>query len=202
MRTLQALAVILALTLTAAAQKSDSTQQQPAAQAQAQPQVPLMTPAELASKVPPAKAEDVRSYDAIMHAIYDVISGPVGTRDWNRLRSLCLPDARFTTVGKRKDGSPFVVAWSVEDYIREAGVIFTHESFYENAIVNQADSFGGMTQVFSSYESRHNPGEKPFQRGINSFQLVNDGTRWWVVSIAWAAETPDTQLPAKMATKQ
>lgn len=200
MRTFQTIAIILALTLTAVAQKSDSTPPSPAAQAQ--PQVPLMTPAELAAKVPPVKPDDVRSVDAIMHAIYDVISGPVGTRDWNRLRSLCLPTALFTTSGKRKDGSPFIVSWSVEDYIREAGVIFTREAFYENAIVNQPDSFGGMTQVFSSYESRHNPGEKPFQRGINSFQLINDGTRWWVVSIAWAAETPDTPLPAKMATKQ
>lgn len=200
MRTFQTIAIILALTLTAVAQKSDSTPPSPAAQAQ--PHVPLMTPAELAAKVPPAKPDDVRSVDAIMHAIYDVISGPVGTRDWNRLRSLCLPTALFATSGKRKDGSPFIVSWSVEDYIREAGVIFTREAFYENAIVNQPDSFGGMTQVFSSYESRHNPGEKPFQRGINSFQLINDGTRWWVVSIAWAAETPDTPLPAKMATKQ
>jgi hypothetical protein len=40
-----------------------------------------------------------------------------------------------------------------------------------------------MTQVFSSYESRHAPGEKPFERGINSVQLLNDGKRWWVVSI-------------------
>jgi len=201
MRTLLTIAVILALTLTAAAQKSDSTPQQPPA-AKAQPQTPLMTPAELAAKVPPAKPDDVGSVDAIMHAIYEVISGPVGTRDWNRLRSLCLPTTLFTTSGKRKDGSPFIVSWSVEDYIREAGVIFTRESFYENAIVNQPERFGGMTQVFSSYESRHNPGEKPFQRGINSFQLINDGTRWWVVSIAWAAETPEIPLPAKMATKQ
>jgi len=201
MRTLLTIAVILALTLTAAAQKSDSTPQQPPA-AKAQPQTPLMTPAELAAKVPPAKPDDVGSVDAIMHAIYEVISGPVGTRDWNRLRSLCLPTTLFTTSGKRKDGSPFIVSWSVEDYIREAGVIFTREAFYENAIVNQPERFGGMTQVFSSYESRHNPGEKPFQRGINSFQLINDGTRWWVVSIAWAAETPEIPLPAKMATKQ
>jgi len=201
MRTLLTIAVILALTLTAAAQKSDSTPQQPPA-AKAQPQTPLMTPAELAAKVPPAKPDDVGSVDAIMHAIYEVISGPVGTRDWNRLRSLCLPTTLFTTSGKRKDGSPFIVSWSVEDYIREAGVIFTREAFYENAIVNQPERFCGMTQVFSSYESRHNPGEKPFQRGINSFQLINDGTRWWVVSIAWAAETPEIPLPAKMATKQ
>jgi hypothetical protein len=34
-------------------------------------------------------------------------------------------------------------------------------------------------------------------RGINSFQLLNDGKRWWVISIYWLAETPDNPIPAK-----
>lgn len=54
-------------------------------------------------------------------------------------------------------------------------------------------------QVLRSYESRHSPGEKPFQRGINSFQVVNEGTRWWIVSIFWDSERPDNPLPAKFA---
>ncbi len=64
------------------------------------PQVPIFTAADLAAKVPAAKLEDVKSMDAILHAIYDVISGPAGDRDWNRFRSLFLPQARFTQVGK------------------------------------------------------------------------------------------------------
>jgi len=161
-----------------------------------------MTPDDLAARVPAPKPDDVRSVDAIMHAVYDVISGPVGTRDWNRFRSLFLPSARFTEVGKRRDGSPFVITGSVDDFARDGAIVFARESFHENPIVNQPDTFGGMAQVFSSYESRHNPGENPFQRGVNSFQLLNDGKRWWVVSILWDSERPDNPLPAKLATKQ
>jgi hypothetical protein len=50
--------------------------------------------------------------------------------------------------------------------------------------------------VFSTYESRHAADDaKPFQRGINSFQLVNDGKRWWIMTIMWQGETPDTPIP-------
>ena len=191
------IAALILLTLTAAAQKPA---QQPLPEAK--PQAPLMSPADLATKVPAPKPEDVRSIDAIMHAAYDVISGPAGPRDWNRFRSLFLPTACFTEVGKQPDGSSYVITWSVDNFVRDAGIIFSSEPFYENAIANQPETFGGMTQVLSSYESRHNPGEKPFQRGVNSFQLLNDGKRWWVVSIFWDSERPDNPLPAKLASKQ
>lgn len=189
--------VLLALfTFNAVAQKS--AQQGPT---EAQPQAPVMTPADLAAKVPAPKPEDVRSLDAIMRAAYDVISGPAGTRDWTRFRSLFLPSARFTEVGKTPEESAFVITWSVDDFVRDAGIVFAREPFYEYGIVNQPDTFGGMTQVLSSYESRHNPGEKPFQRGVNSFQLLNDGKRWWIVSIFWDSERADNPLPAKLAGK-
>ena len=42
-------------------------------------------------------------------------------------------------------------------------------------------------------------GDKPFDRGVNSFQLLNDGKRWWIVSIFWDSERPDNPLPAKLA---
>ena len=67
--------------------------------------------------------------------------------------------------------------------------------------MNKADSYGGMTQVFSSYESHRAPGDKPFERGVNSFQLLNDGKRRWVVSIFWDSERSDNPLPIKMAKK-
>jgi hypothetical protein len=34
-------------------------------------------------------------------------------------------------------------------------------------------------------------------RGINSFQLFNDGKRWWILSVYWQHESPKDQLPEK-----
>lgn len=165
------------------------------------PGLPMFSPADLAAKVPAPKADDVKSLDAIMHAAYASISGPAGPRDWDRFRSLFLPQARFTQVGENPDGSKFVISWGVDEFIRDAGAIFAKEPFYENAIVNKPDSYGGMTQVLSSYESKRTPDGKPFERGMNSFQLLNDGKRWWIVSIFWDSERPNNPLPAKMERK-
>jgi hypothetical protein len=165
------------------------------------PSLPMFSAADLAAKVPAPKPEDVKSVDAIVHAAYDVISGPAGARDWNRFRSIFLPQARFTQVGKGPDGATFVISWSVDEFIRDATGVFAKDPFYENSIVNQPQSYGNMTQVFSSYESHRSPGDKPFDRGINSFQVLNDGKRWWIVSIFWDSERPDDPLPASMARK-
>ena len=161
------------------------------------PQAPAFSASDLASKVPAVKAEDVKSMDAILRAIYDVISGPAGDRDWNRFRSLFLPQARFTQVATAPDGSKMVITWSVDEFVRDAGEVFAKEPFYEKGMVNRPESFGNITQVFSSYESRHSPSDKPFERGINSIQLLNDGKRWWVLSILWDAERAGNPLPAK-----
>jgi hypothetical protein len=180
----------------AMAQKSEA-----APPAQLPPSLPIFSAADLAAKVPAPKPEDVKSLDAIMHAAYDVISGPAGARDWNRFRSIFLPQARFTQVGKGPDGATFVISWNVDEFIRDAGSVFAKEAFYENAIVNLPQSYGNMTQVLSSYESHRSPGDKPFDRGVNSFQVLNDGKRWWVVSIFWDSERPDNPLPANLAKK-
>jgi hypothetical protein len=176
----------------AVAQKTEPRQSVPMP-----PQVPMFTAAELAAKVPPAKSGDVNSRDAILAAIYDVISGPAGGRDWNRFRSLFLPQARFTQVSTGPDGSKVILTWNVEEFVRDAGEVFSKEAFYEKATVNRPESFGNITQVFSSYESRHSPTDQPFERGINSIQLLNDGTRWWVLSILWDTERAGNPLPAE-----
>jgi hypothetical protein len=178
----------------AAAQKTSTSQA-----VETSPQAPMFSAADLAAKVPVPKPDDVKSMDAILRAIYDVISGPAGDRDWSRFRSLFLPQARFTQAAP--DGATVVFSWSVDEFVRDAGQVFAKEPFYEKAIVNQPDTYGNVAQVFSSYESRHSPGEKPFERGINTIQLLNDGKRWWVVSILWDSERSDNPLPARLAAK-
>ncbi|MFN2482574.1 MAG: hypothetical protein ABR554_14045, partial [Pyrinomonadaceae bacterium] len=65
-------------------------------------------------------------------------------------------------------------------------------------IARRADGFGNIADLWSVYESRNAPEDpRPFQRGINSIQLVNDGKHWWVVSIFWEGETNLTPLPEK-----
>ena len=51
------------------------------------------------------RIEDVASMDAILAALYDVISGPAGQkRDWGRMRSLFLDGGHMVGTGRRPDG--------------------------------------------------------------------------------------------------
>ena len=149
---------------------------------------------------PPAKPEDVASADAILKALYDVISGPAGQkRDWDRMRSIFAPGARLIPTGKRQDGSVGHQVWSVDDYIRTNAGPLESGGFFEREIGRTVEQFGNVTQVFSTYEARRtaNMSETPFMRGINSIQLLNDGKRWWVMTVFWDSERPDNPIPAK-----
>jgi len=151
---------------------------------------------------PPAPAPDpadVESVDAIVAAVYDVISGPAGeARDWNRWRSLFLPEARLVAVSPAPDGGNRYRVMSPEDYVSLAGTSLEENGFFEREISRIQEEFGPVVHLFSTYESRRSlQDSEPFARGINSFQLYHDGDRWWVLTIYWTAERPGLPIPEK-----
>ena len=154
---------------------------------------------------PAPNAADVRTVDAILAALYDVISGPAGqARDWNRFKSLFVPDAKLIPVrvvaGSPNPGQPATdaVFMSVDDYATRSGASLTASGFYEHSIHNEIEEFGHIVQVFSTYESRRKADDPtPFARGINSIQLLKDGERYWIVNVYWDSERPNSQIPAK-----
>lgn len=148
---------------------------------------------------PAADAADVASVDALMAAVYDVISGPAGeARDWDRFRSLFHPEARLIPTGRSADGSFVIRFWTPEAYIATAGETLESRGFFEREIHRVQEAYGPIVHAFSTYESRRNAEDpEPFARGINSFQLVHDGDRWWVVNIFWQGETPANAIPAQ-----
>ncbi len=152
----------------------------------------------MAQTVKEADPKDVGSLDSIMKAVYDVISGDAGKpRDWDRFRSLFYADARLIPSGKNaQTGVISARVLTPEDYIQRAGPRLEKDGFHEREIARHVDMYGNIAQVFSTYASFHKADDKdPFMRGINSFQLLNDGKRWWVVTIYWQAETPDNLIP-------
>lgn len=162
----------------------------------AKPSAPQAPAAVAQPSTPEANPADVNSIAAIIHAVYDVISGPPGERDWKRFRSLFIPEARLIFSGKNPKGEYRRAVMSPEDYIQRSGPMFLKEGFFERTIGNRVEQFGTVAHVFSTYETLHGD-KKPMARGINSIQLVNDGRRWYVVTIMWDQERPDNPIPAK-----
>jgi len=152
---------------------------------------------------PAATAADVASMESIVAALYDVISGPAGKkRDWDRMRSLFIPGARLIPTGKRQSGEISSRVLTVEDYINGSAKPLEENGFFEKEISRRSERYSNIAHVFSTYESRRKSDDvKPFARGINSFQLMNDGKRWWIVTVFWQGESPDSPLPDKYLTK-
>ncbi len=83
-------------------------------------------------------------------------------------------------------------------FIASSGKFMEEQGFFEKSIANHVETFGNIVHAFSVYEGRHDTADaKPFVRGINSIQLMNDGQRWWVVTIFWQAEDAANPLPKK-----
>jgi len=175
--------------------------------ASAQNPAPQPSPAPAASPSPSATAPgvaapsarpgDVDSIEHIIAAVYDVISGPAGPRDWDRFRSLYYAGARM--IPTRRDDKGVVTARvsSPDEYATRAQDYFSKEGFFENSVANRVESWDHIAHVWSTYESRHAKGEKPFARGINSFQLFHDGSRWWILTVYWESEDAAHPLPEK-----
>lgn len=127
---------------------------------------------------------DVSTIAAIIHASYDVISGPArAPRDWERFRSLYAPGARLMPVVS--GDNPHVRILTPEDYIRRVEPTFANESFYERETSREEKTIGRFAHVLSHYESVRSPEEPPFEHGTNSIQLFWDDRRWWIVSVMW-----------------
>src|SRR5262245_45045471 len=152
-----------------------------------------------AATPPAARPEDVASVDAILAALYDVISGPAGQkRDWNRFQSLFLPGGRLIATGQAADGTVRHRNMTAADYQAASGTVLETQGFFEKEIHRVSETFGNVTHAFSTYESRRTANDaQPFARGINSIQLFNDGKRWWVVSVFWDSERASNPIPAK-----
>jgi hypothetical protein len=160
-----------------------------------------------AAATPPApRAADVATVDGIITALYESISGPAGQkRDWDRFRSLFIDGGRLIPSRGRRDSVTNEILPNVmtpEGYIAGSGGL-ERNGFFEKEVAQTSETFGRVTHRFSTYESRRTAqDEKPFARGINSIQLLNDGKRWWIVTVYWDAERPDNPIPEKYLKRQ
>jgi hypothetical protein len=148
---------------------------------------------------PPARPSDVASTEAIVRALYEVISGDAGVeRDWDRFRSLFHPAARLIPAGRNRQGVVGARSLTPEDYIATSGPYLLREGFHERELWRREERFGHIAHVFSTYDSKRKTTDpQPFARGINSIQLFHDGQRWWVLTVAWSAETPESPIPVQ-----
>jgi hypothetical protein len=149
---------------------------------------------------PPADAASIESIVAALYA--SVCHAPEASPNWERMRAIFLPVGML--VPPRKPDEAIFTVIDVDGFEerykksvaarKEKGTPPT--GFFEKELSRRTDCFGNVCQIFSTYESRYTESDaKPFQRGINSIQLVRDSQRWWIASVIWDVERPDNPIP-------
>jgi hypothetical protein len=140
-------------------------------------------------------SSDVKSEEAIVAALYEVISGEANTpRDWARFRNLFKPEAPLIPTRKTDKGELTVGMLSPEEYV----TLFTTKvttGFFEKERSHKSERYGTVAHVFSTYETQAAKEGPVTNRGINSIQLFNDGNRYYIVTVFWCAESLGFPLP-------
>jgi len=148
---------------------------------------------------------DVDTVDHLVASLYVVISGTAGQRDWDRFRSLFVPDGRLAVVvpesaatkdaPARKGDAVFLTP---DMYAQRDDPYFKTHGFFERSIANRVQEFGNLVEVWSTYESRNAKDDaQPFSRGINSIQIVHAHGRFWIATLLFDEERPGLTLPGK-----
>ncbi|TYA57286.1 hypothetical protein [Formosa maritima] len=144
-------------------------------------------------------AHHVETLNSTLETLYSVISGEKGEeRDWDLFKYLFKPEAKLIPSGNNPEGIYVARYMTPSDYVSSSGSYLVENGFFEKEIHRTVNTFGNITQVFSTYESFHSETEtEPFMRGINSIQLLNDGERWWIINIYWTQESPENPIPSE-----
>jgi hypothetical protein len=163
------------------------------------PPVSDRKPAHVGVNITAARSADVTTIDGLIHAYYDVVSGPAGQpRQWARDRTLYMPDAHFVALGKGFKGEPVVRIMDHQEYVDYANPKVVEKGFFEREIHRVTHRFGNIVNVISTYESRNTENGPVIARGVNSLQLFWGGTRWWIASAIWDEERPENPIPKEL----
>lgn len=146
-----------------------------------------------------AGPKDWESPKAIVDALYETISADAGaTRDWDRFRALFLDGARMSVAMDSRIGAG-IMGMDTEELIAQTDAAYAATGLHEIPLATRVEQHGLMASVMSSFEVRLRLADpEPLMRGLNHFQLLNDGERWWIVSNVGIIETADAPLPADL----
>jgi hypothetical protein len=148
-----------------------------------------------------ARADDTATPEAIVAATYESIARePGGPFDWDRFRSLFLPEARLIPNTEQRQGE-FTVLTPDDfvDWLAGATVIGgeNDRGFAEEGVHNVVEQYGDVAHVFSTYQKHYWGETEILGRGINSFQLVRRDDRWWIVGIVWDEDYAAGPIPER-----
>jgi hypothetical protein len=112
---------------------------------------------------------------ATVLAVYNVVSGPAGRRDWNHFQELFAPNAQIV------DG---LAVMTPKEFAEKSTPVFNARGWFEWPVTTEVHRSGRIAHVWSTWEGREASNqEQPSARGVISFELVRIGDAWKVQSM-------------------
>lgn len=154
----------------------------------------------------PARALDASmrdgkaSPDAVITELYELVSLEAGeTPDWERVRSLFLPEAIIVLRTSRDSTTILTVDGFIDDFvgfIERSGVSKT--GFKETIIRSHTLEYGNLAQVLVLFEAEIPGAGRAAQRGIDNIHLSKRDDGWRIVSITNEIVGADGKLPLEL----
>jgi hypothetical protein len=134
--------------------------------------------------------------EALVTGVYGAVSGSFAEQpDWDFIRSHFDPKALIVLRSSREESTVHDVDGFIKDFTDFYGRIAEAEGFKETVVSVRSLVYGNMAHVYVVYEAQILGDDRPPQRGLDSWHLVKNDGRWWVVSIVNDSEPASGPIP-------
>ena len=135
----------------------------------------------------------VKTIDGTINESLKIITGERGKkRNWESFKLLFAPTAQLSVLNHDSTGKGILRTYTLEEFVRIGMKYYEGDGFIEYELTKTINEYNGIAHVFQAYYAKEGNIE---ERGINSFQLIFDGKRWWIISLLWVSDRNGVKLP-------
>jgi hypothetical protein len=137
----------------------------------------------------------VSTIDGVINEGLNIVSGKRGeNRDWEAFRQLFTDNAQISVLVHDSLENAQIHTYSLEQFVRIGMQFYEKDGFIEYEMGRTIEEYNGVATVFQSYYAKELGLE---EEGINTYQLIFDGKRWWISSLLWTSNRNGVEVPSK-----
>jgi len=138
--------------------------------------------------------------EVMVASLYTAVSSLAGKApDWALVRSYFDPDAMIVLRASRDASKKLDVDGFIQDFVDfYDGIDSQQRGFKETVVSVNCLEYGNIAHCNVVYEAAILGSERPPQRGLDSWHLMKDAGRWWVVSVINESEPAAGPIPQEL----
>lgn len=147
-----------------------------------------------------APTSEYTTPEQVVESIYQLVSSDAGNiPDWNAVRSHFLENSVVVLRVTRDSTAIFSLQGFIDDFVRFYGTPAVQKNGFTEKIIRMKPMvMGNIAHVLVLYEAHIPRTSRPPQQGVDSWQLVKQGKKWFIVSVTNEIPTKDRPLPTEL----